>query len=131
MKARLLISLMVLASQIASAANPKTGRGEFFTNVSSPQPYQVITLDQMKSIYAQEQSLLDIKDKLATIAQSISEIQTDVKALKETDIIVNFLLGVAKYLVPGLLIAAFTVWFTKRLKLRPPGPGQRGDLETS
>jgi hypothetical protein len=118
MKLKAQVALLILVAHLAPAQVKKTlGKRDDgnFTNVSYPQPqYQVVTSEQVKSIYLQQQSLIDIRERLGGIEQSINEVKTDVKSLKETDIVVNFILGIVKLLVPGLIITAFGIWFTKR-----------------
>jgi hypothetical protein len=94
-------------------------RDVHITDVASPQPqYQVISSEQIKQIYTQEQAMTDIKERLNAIDKSIGEIKADVRVLMETNVVVHFLVQSLILLVPGLVIAAFTVWLTRRPKRR-------------
>jgi hypothetical protein len=55
---------------------------------------------------------------LNAIDKSIGEIKADVRVLMETNVVVHFLVQSLILLVPGLVIAAFTVWLTRRPKRR-------------
>jgi hypothetical protein len=90
-------------------------------DVTAVQPqYQVVDSETSSRLATQEEATKDIKERLAVIDQSIKEIRADIKTLMETNIIVHFLAQSFTILVPGLIIAAFSVWFAKRPKKRPP-----------
>jgi hypothetical protein len=61
------------------------------TQVGIPQPtYQVISPEQVKEIYTQEQAVTDIKEKIKDIEDSIKEIKADIDVLKKTNAIFGF-----------------------------------------
>jgi hypothetical protein len=104
------------------------------TDIATPQPgYQVISNEQIKQIYTQEQAMTDIKERLNLIETSLKEIRADVKVLTETNTIIRFLETCFEILIPGLCITAFGVWFgvwfTDRLrKTKPRKPRQHGSV---
>ena len=91
------------------------------TNVSAPRPQQqVFTDDEVKSIYTQQQALDDLKKQVDGINESVVQIRADVETLKETNSVAQFLIAIVKYLVPGLLVAWFSIWYSKRKVPRKP-----------
>jgi len=100
------------------------------TDVSVPQPqYQVISPDQAKAIYTEEQAVVDIKDRLASIDSAIIDIRKDIQVIKDTNAVVRFVVVCIEILVPGLIIAAFSVWFTYWLKKpKPRRPTKAGSV---
>jgi hypothetical protein len=119
---RLVFSVSICLMVACSIRAQKTGHDVSVPDISTPQKgYQVVTTDAAERIATQQQAMADIKERLAAIDQEIGIIQADVRVLQNTNVIVNFLLGVTKFLIPGIIIAAFTVWFTKFLgKTKPP-----------
>lgn len=68
----------------------------------------------------QELQMDEISRRLGGIETSIKDVQGDVKQLMATDQVMRFIITVTKLLVPGVLIAAFGIWFTRYLNGRKP-----------
>jgi septation ring formation regulator EzrA len=91
------------------------------TNVSEPQiQYQIFSADQISQLSSQGQALTDINVRLTSIEKSIDDIRGDLKSVKETDVIVRFLVVCIQIVVPGILIAAFSIWFADWNKRKKP-----------
>jgi hypothetical protein len=116
---------LFLALMVPTCVMAQDGRRHdaSITQVSVPQPQaQVLTSDQISRIATQEEAMRDIRDRMTNIEQSVKDIKADVRVLMETNIIVHFLVQCLTLLIPGLLIASFTVWLTRRPKRRTPPP---------
>jgi hypothetical protein len=70
--------------------------------------------------------ILDLKDRIASIEQDLAGVKADVKILMAQHAVLSFVLGSLTLLVPGILIAAFSIWFPdflrRRRDRRPPPP---------
>ncbi len=64
----------------------------------------------------QEQRLDAIDTRLAVIEKSVSGMEGDVKALVKTDTILDFLIGMVKLFIPGIILTYFGVRLNRRIK---------------
>jgi hypothetical protein len=74
--------------------------------------------EDLKQLWTEAEQLKTIQQQLSELNSNVKEMQKDIRTLMDTNIIVNFLLGIAKLLVPGLLITAFGFWCSEYLKKR-------------
>lgn len=87
----------------------------FLAGASGRPARKVLNDDALSSAYVklakQEVQMDEISRRLGGIEASIHDVQGDVKQLMETNHVMKFLITVTKLLVPGLVVAAFGVWF--------------------
>jgi TolA-binding protein len=79
---------------------------------------QTIPPEWLARMGKQEEQLSEISRRLDAIERSIRDMQGDIKELMATNYVVNFLISIAKLLVPGLVITAFGIWFARYLGSR-------------
>jgi hypothetical protein len=115
----------ILASTTLLAQSGATRHHDVaITDITAPQPqYQVMTSEQAQAIYTEQQALTDLKEKFTSIQQDLNDVKADVKVLMAQHAVLSFVLTCLSLLVPGILIAAFSIWFSELLKGRkPPTP---------
>jgi hypothetical protein len=117
-----LASTALLAQDVTPRRHDAT-----LTDITVPQQqYQVMTPQQEQAIYTDQQLILDLKDRIASIEQDLAGVKADVKILMAQHAVLSFVLGSLTLLVPGILIAAFSIWFPdflrRRRDRRPPPP---------
>jgi hypothetical protein len=118
MMRRYTVLFLVIAATYAQSQELKHGHDvAHVTDVSVPQPdVQVISTTQVERIATQKQALDDISDNLKEIKSSLDSIKADIRVLQDTNVIVNFLLGGVKLLIPGIIIAWFGLWYSDHQK---------------
>lgn len=119
------MKVLILFFLMANAATIYSQRRDVkLTDISSPNPnVQVISAEQYARLATQEEAMRDIKERLGGIDNSIKDMKTDLKALTDTNVIIRFLTTSFSILFPGLIIAYFSVQWSKQPKKRTPTRG--------
>jgi len=114
MKTSILAGL-ILCFAISLSASRDRDSDEKPINITQPQ-YQVISPEILKQMGSQEESLREIERRLGEVEKTLREMRGDIRTLMDTNVIVNFVMGSVKLLVPGLLVTGFGVWLAHNLK---------------
>lgn len=85
-----------------------------------PAQYKTVPFDLYGTMEKQSDKLGDLDKRLALVEKTVNDMSQDMKSLVATDNVMEFVIGSFKILVPGLIIAAFGVWFSKKLDRRKP-----------
>lgn len=129
---RKLVGVLCFAFATSAICSPQNAhrRDADITQVSLPQQgYQVISPDQAKAIYTEEQAVSDIKDRIVAIEQAIKDIQKDIRVIQDTNAVVKFIAISLEITFPGLIIAGFSIWFAAWIKKPKPRSPKLGSIQ--
>jgi|ERR1700694_894256 len=82
---------------------------------SHPRGMQVMAPQYIEKLGRQDAQFEGVNRRLDVIESALKEHGDMLKELTATNTIINFFIAIAKLLIPGVLIATFSIWFARRL----------------
>ena len=122
---------VVLSTLTIEGQKASPSRDSPMPDITIPQVQaQVVSSADYFRLGSQDRAIYDIDKQLAELNVSVSSIKIDVKSLQETDVRINLLMNIGKYVVSIILTSGLLAWFFHYLKERKrPGNVQAGSVK--